>query len=89
MARKKKSRKKKDCGCKHMTETHCVFMTTIEALALVTAATHAVRSGIDEGEAFDEILEAGVNGILDQCNIDCEFDDDGGMTLVVNPIGAD
>jgi hypothetical protein len=87
MARKKKSRKK-DCGCKHMAETHCVFMKTIEALALVTAATHAVRSGIDEGEAFDDILEASVNGLLEQCNIDCEFED-GVMTLVVNPIGAD
>jgi len=81
---KTKSRKpkKSKSHCKHMHHTHCVYMTTLEALSLISAATHAVRSGYDDAGV---ILEFAVNGLLDQCNIDCEFDE-GSMTLTVNPV---
>ena len=82
---KTKSRKpkKKKSHCMHMHHTHCVYMTTLEALSLISAATHAVRSGYDDGD--DSYLESAVNGLLDQCNIDCEFDGRS-MTLTVNPV---
>lgn len=65
-----------DCDC--MNETHCVYLTTVEALSLITAATHAVRGGYDDAPTH---LESAVNGLLEQCGIDCEFRDDGVMTL--------
>lgn len=80
---KRRKGRRKTPDCKHMHHTHCVYMTTLEALSLITAATHAVRSGYDDDE---DTLEDAVNGLLDQCSIDCHFDDDGVMTLTVNPV---
>lgn len=81
MARK---RKKRTPGCKHMQDTHAVFLSTIEALSLITAATHAVQHGYDEA---DEVLESAVNSLLDQCNISCEFKDSA-MVLTYHPTEA-
>jgi len=39
---------------------------------LVTAATHAVRSGFPDEDGG--LLEDAVNAVLTQCSIDCEFD---------------
>lgn len=80
MANKRKSRKNKSImpQCDHMQEEHLVPLTAIEALSLVTAATHAVRSGYDDAP---EWLEVAVNRVLEHCRIDCSFDDDGAMVL--------
>ena len=88
---KRKARRKKAGGktvtfdmCKHMTEGHQVRLLTIEALALISAATHAVKNGYDDGT---DVLEDAVNELLHSCGIDCEWEDDGTMILTVNPKG--
>jgi len=86
-AKKKKRLKIVDYPtCKHMRASHDVRMPTIAALALVSAATHAVRHGYDDGTDW---LEDAVNCLLDACGIDCEFEDDGTMILTVNPEVSD
>lgn len=61
-----------------LSDVHEVHLSVAEAVALVLAATHAVRGGFDEG---GDLLEDAVNTVLDHCSIDCEFDGDGGMSL--------
>jgi hypothetical protein len=61
-----------------LADVYEVTMSVAEALALVTAATQAVRSGFSDED--DGLLEEAVNAVLDQCSIDCEFDGDR-MTL--------
>lgn len=67
--------------CDHMRDVHCINLTTIQVLSLISAATHAVRAGYDDAP---DILEDGVNALLDQARIDCEFEDDT-MILTYNP----
>ena len=76
---KKKRKKKPECNC--MQHVHTVHLETLEALQLVTAATHAVQNGYDDHVAS---LESAVNSVLQHCNIDCEWDDDGTMVLTYN-----
>lgn len=61
-----------------LADAYEVTMSVAEALALVTAATHAVRSGFPDEDGG--LLEDAVNAVLNQCSIDCEFDGDR-MTL--------
>jgi hypothetical protein len=72
--------------CTHMSAFHDVRMPTIAALALVSAATHAVRHGYDDATDW---LESAVNALLEAFDIDCEFEDDGTMVLTVNPEVSD
>lgn len=87
---KKKAKKKAVAAtvtmptCKHMTERHTIRLLTIEALSLISAATHAVKNGYDDGT---DVLEDAVNELLHSCGIDCEWEDDGTMILTVNPKG--
>lgn len=66
--------------CEHMAAFHDIRMPTVAALALVSAATHAVRNGYDDGTDW---LESAVNCLLESCGIDCDFEDDGTMVLTV------
>lgn len=61
-----------------LADVYEVTMSVAEALALVTAATHAVRSGFPDEDGG--LLEDAVNAVLNQCSIDCDFDGDR-MTL--------
>jgi hypothetical protein len=79
---KKKNRKSKMPQCDHMNELHCVYLTTVEVLSVVSAATHGVRHGYSDD---DVSLEGGVNALLNQANIDCEWEDDGTMVLTYTP----
>lgn len=72
---KKKRKKKPECNC--MQHVHTVQLDTLEALQLVSAATHAVQNGYDDHVVS---LESAVNSVLQHCNIDCEWDD-GTMVL--------
>ena len=73
---KKKRKKKPECNC--MQHVHTVHLDTLEALQLVSAATHAVQNGYDDHVVS---LESAVNSVLQHCNINCEWDDDGTMVL--------
>lgn len=73
-------------SCNHMQDEHSVVLTTLEALCLVTAATHAIRNGYDDAP---EHLEDAVNAVLSQCNIDCTFAEDGTMVLTYNHEGVE
>jgi hypothetical protein len=73
---KKKRKKKPECSC--MQHVHTVHLDTLEALQLVSAATHAVQNGYDDHVVS---LESAVNSVLQHCNIDCEWDDEGTMVL--------
>jgi len=73
---KKKRKKKPECNC--MQHVHTVHLDTLEALQLVSAATHAVQNGYDDHVVS---LESAVNSVLQHCNIDCEWDDEGTMVL--------
>lgn len=64
--------------CKHMRRFHTVGMPTFAAMALISAATHAVRNGYDDRA---NCLEDAVNAMLEAFNIDCDFEDDGAMVL--------
>lgn len=76
-------RKKKTATAGHncMDDLHSLTLTTIEIMSLVSVATHGVQHGYEDGV---EILESAVNRILNQADIECEFDDDGVMTLTYN-----
>jgi len=74
---KKKRKKKPECNC--MQHVHTVHLDTLEALQLVTAATHAVQNDYDAVS-----LASAVNSVLQHCNIDCEWDDEGTMVLTYN-----
>lgn len=76
---KKKRKKKPECNC--MQHVHTVHLDTLEALQLVSAATHAVQNGYDDHVVS---LESAVNSVLQHCNIDCEWDDEGTMVLTYN-----
>lgn len=80
MATKTKAKKKKQRmpKCDHMMDMHRPELPTIAVLSLVTAATHAVRTGYDTDD--DSVLEYAINALLDQCHIECEFED-GQMVL--------
>lgn len=80
-AKKKKRLKIVDLPtCTHMSAFHDVRMPTVAAVALVSAATHAVRNGYDDGTDW---LESAVNALLEAFDIDCEFEKDGTMVLSV------
>jgi hypothetical protein len=64
-----------------MEKRHCLCLTRVEVLALVSAATHGVRNGYDDAP---EQIESAINHLLEQADIDCKFDEDGTMTLVIN-----
>lgn len=80
---KRKSRMPK---CNHMADMHSVQLPTIAVLSLVIAATHAVRNGLSDDDS--EYLEPAVNALLDQCFIDCDFDEDGNMCLTYDADAA-
>jgi hypothetical protein len=84
MARKK-VRWKKGPACSHMGDIHGLRLSTSEIMAVVSAATHGVRRGYDDGD--DSLIDAAINRMLDQSNIDCKFRKDGTMTLTYNPVG--
>ena len=63
-----------------MDKRHCLCLTRIEVLSLVSAATHGVRNGYDDAP---EHIESAINQLLEQADIDCEFDDDGTMKLII------
>lgn len=72
-------------SCNHMLDEHRVVLTTVEALSLISAATHAVRGGYDDAP---EQLQDAVNALLNQCNIDCKFKKNGTMILTYNHEGG-
>lgn len=82
VATRKRKKKSSFPTCNHMSEMHYIPLQTIEVLSLVSAATHAVRSGYDDATEF---LETAVNTLLNVSNIDCTFKKDGTMVLTVNP----
>lgn len=74
--KKKAKQQMPECNC--MMDMHHPELPTIAVLSLVSAATHAVRTGYDTDE--DCVLKSAVNALLDQCHINCSFED-GQMTL--------
>lgn len=69
--------------CSHMADVHDIRLSTIEIMAVISAATHGVRTGYEDG---DEWIEPAINRMLDQSNIDCKFQKDGTMVLTYNPV---
>ena len=84
---KRKARRKKGRACSHMGDIHGLSLSTSEIMAVVSAVTHGVRSGYDDGD--DGLIEDAINRMLDQSNIDCKFRKDGTMTLTYNPVGTE
>jgi len=84
VARRTTRKKKKNSMpcCNHMLDVHAVRLTTVEVLTLISAATHGFRCGYDDAV---ENLQDGINKLLQQCNIDCKWDEDGTMILTYCP----
>lgn len=83
VARKRRTKAMPECN--HMAETHRVKLTAIQVLSLISASTHAVRTGYDDAPEF---LEEAVNELLEQTNTECKFKRDGTMLLTYNAKGT-